>query len=199
MLVYTVVEGDVSKFSNNILTPTAPGDFIIEVTIGDLTVNTSVIAIDDSTPIVAIQDLSPDFGDSFDGSQNSTSNIITVGLLLGNDRQIPNIMGLNGPIISDLILFESSNPEIISIDESTGVMKLLQNSYEPVTITCLVANETSSVLGTIDVYGNLQPTLGDADFGSNTGSIIPQLKMSDNFELPIYINAENNDVGNDRG
>ena len=197
-LSYNVAMGNVTKFTNNILTPTQPDAFIIEASIGQCsycTVDTNVEGLDQQVAIVAVQDFSAEFGTTFSGELNAISNIASLGLLLEDNRQLPNIMDSNGPSITDIIEFQSYQTDIISIDEVTGVMKLLHNSYKPVIITAYLKND-STIDSIINVDANLEAKLGDVDFGRETGSVIStDLQLNEEFTIPIYVNVNETNLG----
>ena len=193
---FEVIEGEASRLQKGILTPTEPEDFVIEVTVGNIIRNLTIYALNESVGVVKITDFVSEFGSTFSGYQNAVSNINTLGLLLNDSRKLPNIMSESGdgPTIANLIAFMSSDPETVSIDNTTGAMKLLRNSYQPITITAFVSAD-SSIENTIDVDANLKPELGDADIGSDIGPVLSTLQKGDELSLPIYVNTENATVG----
>ena len=88
------------------------------------------------------------------------------------------VQSLNG-----LVYFDSSADDVVNIDSSSGEMTLLQNSYSQVQLS-VIAYTDMAVNNSQSLYANLVPAHGDADFGSEIGSPLPDLNLNTPFILP---------------
>jgi hypothetical protein len=192
--VYTISDSSLATLTGSILVPNSAGDIVVSASIVNLTTSITITALDDTVTVDRIVSFETSFGRLFSDVRNATSTIARLSLQLSDNTTISNLIVNGSPFLNDLVSFTSSNPDLISINESTGSMTILGNSFSPIDITVHV--EDSSVEDTLEVHSNIQPVLGDADFGSIDSSVIsPSLVQGSTFTLPVYVNTDDASVG----
>lgn len=93
----------------------------------------------------------------------------------------------NFTMYSGLLSFNSSDPDVASVDSASGVVTLLSDSSSPVAITAFVLSNTN-ITATVTVYCNLDPGVGEVDIGAKEGPAIPLLAANEIWRLPIRMN-----------
>ena len=187
--------GSEAEINGSVLTVyAAPTIVNITAEVAGLLAETSIEILDEVVTVTNITELDLGIEHTFSEAMNSTAVVKTVGLLFSDLSKIPNLIGENGPIIDGLVYFDSSADDVVNIDSSSGEMTLLQNSYSQVQLS-VIAYTDMAVNNSQSLYANLVPAHGDADFGSEIGSPLPDLNLNTPFILPIYINASNTTVG----
>ena len=111
------------------------------------------------------------------GSSVSTAGDAIFRDSFNNDLIFPELFPNGVPTLPGLLTFQSDDPNTISINANTGEITLQQNSIE--NMVTLTANGPAGVSDRqVLLYSNLEPELGDFDFGSDTGRPVPPLTVS---------------------
>ena len=125
--------------------------------------------------------------------------------VVGTNRQItPTVTLTDGSVYTNLfqdivlpnvVRFEQSlEQNAFTVNENTGIATLLANSHVPVTVT-VVAIGDSTVSASVQFYCNLEPAVGDIDFGDTvSGPSIATQKVEEYFTVPLSVNSVNSSL-----
>ena len=148
------------------------GDVILEVSTEVLTVN-EILAIE----IIGLRNrtlLGPVF----------TQAQVQVDFVM-NDSSVLRVQNFSA--FSGLVTFKISHAEAASVDRVTGVVTLLSDYYDLVTVT-VTPLQGLGVTKHVQVYCNTVPPVGGVDIGQEYGPAIPTLTASQRVTLPVRVN-----------
>ena len=142
-----------------------------------------------NTPIVITQFIEFTLGtDTLSGTKDTHRVQLQVSAMF-NDSTIHNeLLSNNRALYPGLLAFTSSVPSSASVSNFTGVVTLLDNYHDFVTIT--VQTALSTAMETFTFACNLVAAeVGDIDLGYQTGIPVPPQIIGNSFNLPIYVNT----------
>lgn len=94
-------------------------------------------------------------------------------------------------LLSRVINWNTSLPDIVQVDSDTSAMTLLSDSWCPVDLnaTLIPCGESSmQVSASKSIVVNVQPSrLGDFDFGSEVGRPLPAVELGRILSIPVYL------------
>ena len=160
------------------------------ITVSVLDFTASIIIRVSPSPIrvTAISNFSIPVTD-LNGVVNSTF-LPSLALQFSDGSRYANFLTPGGPALPNVVTFVSSDPLVIAVNNTTGLLMLLGNSQGAVTITvrALLANVSSQLL----VTGNILPLLGDVDVG---GLLHQTLVIGSTISVPLYLNITGASLG----
>ena len=183
-----------AEVNGSVLTVKTATTINITAEVAGFSAEASIEVLNEEVKVMSITAFELSIENTFSGVRQSKAVVKTVGLLFSDQSRIPYLIGENGLIFEGLVYFNSSADTIIDIHGSSGEMTLIHNSHSQVQLSVTASSNTAAT-GTQQVYANLVPTLGDADFGKETDSPLSAIIPFTPFALPIYINTNGTMVG----
>ena len=125
------------------------------------------------------------------GVKNLATLELTATVRLSDNTKMPQVP-LNSTL-TNLVTFSSSRPDILSVNSSTGLAKLRNNS--PTLVTVTVSSVDLSANHSVAIACNLDPDVGDIDLGDRFGVPINSTKVGVLVKVPIRLNSREKSVG----
>ena len=178
---YNVSDASLASINFIIVKPIAVGNVVISAFYASFNDSQS-LAIEDNALTTVTFEANPDsiVSGTLTGVMNSKTSAVGSATFsdtaTGNAFEFLDLFPSGIPILSGFVEFTSDNPSIISIDANTGEIALLQNSIDQMVTITATAPGASDFITT--VYSNLEPEVGDIDFGNDLGLAIPPVLVS---------------------
>ena len=90
-------------------------------------------------------------------------------------------------VFQSLISITSDTPTAARVSSPRGAVTLTGNHHSSITLTAAYVTSGESV--ELNLFCNLQPTVGDVDVGFVSGPPIPPVKIDETFTVPVTVNA----------
>eukprot|EP00039_Didymoeca_costata_P013834 m.216624 g.216624 ORF g.216624 m.216624 type:complete len:181 (+) comp15880_c0_seq2:3216-3758(+) len=126
------------------------------------------------------------------GGKGSANGQLRYGITLSNGRQYTQVIDNSGNnAIPGTFSYRSGESGIVSIDGTSGVVTLQDNSHEDVNLEVLVCPSQRSITGgTTAIAANLDPViLGDVDLGSRRGHPFSPCNVGDTRTIEARMNT----------
>jgi len=122
------------------------------------------------------------------GIRGIGSDQVIVSITFNDSTRYINLFESTVRQLPQLLWFATSNSNVLSVDESTGLLRLHANSRMLQTIT--VTAQVSGVLNSnLQVACNLGPAIGDVDLGNQIALPLAPFSVGSTIDIPLYINA----------
>ena len=179
--------GDCTVSETNVLTVMSPGKCMLLVGLEGVSTSLSIAAEDPDELVltvdsIGIQSLESDTLSGIPGPQSAE---LSLNLNFSNGHQYSNRINDTVAFLPDLLELDTTSTAI-AINSSTGHIQLQENSHTPVSLQVIAG----SVSANTSFYVNLDPDVGDVDFGGPKGPPIPTAVVGDPpFLVPVCVNT----------
>ena len=185
---FDITDSQLASFStqSTIVMPTEVGVITVEGRFGSLTEAAilDITASDDIVVIASIDSLYLD-ADTLSGIAGESTVQLEASVTFNDSLKYPNFLPDGAEIYEGVVTLQSS-ADAVEID-SKGLITLVSNHYELVTVE--VTSAGSGVTDMISFACNLEPAIGDADIGAESGIPIPPVNIGSDITIPLRINV----------
>jgi hypothetical protein len=123
------------------------------------------------------------------GAANATTDRLRVGAVLADGRELPELVSSSGVLlVPGLLVFSSSDDQVLSADSSSGLVTLRGNSIVGTSLQ-VSATGGSSATASLTAFGNLQAEEGDFDLGALRGAPVPGVIVGSDIRVPVFVNS----------
>ena len=171
-----------------LITPIRPGNTTLTASLGGINTYINITVLDNEITVTQITEFSlPLTNETLSGILDASFiPMLTFGFSDGS--VYPNFLSSEGPALSGLVQFSTSDPIVFPIDNETGIGTTRGNSVGAISITASVLNITAS----LSFYVDLLPNIGEVDI---EGLFNEELEIGGNISVPVFLNAYGATVG----
>lgn len=119
---------------------------------------------------------------------------LSVNLKFSDDSKLLGLFSSENRTLFDLVTFSTNDTTKISLNETSGLVTLKDNSPQEVRVT-VSAVQSPLVKDSFSFACNLEPDVGDVDIGDITGVPLKPTQVGDMFLAPVLINSGNRVLG----
>ena len=191
---------------NSFITATDDGYHVVSVQWrgekGHLSINGSFMGVSshlflqvESTPVtVASVEVAMPPNLTLSGLRARSTLQLSVNLKFSDDSKLLGLFSSENRTLFDLVTFSTDDTTKISLNTTSGLVTLKDNSPQEVCVTVSVV-QSPLVKDSFSFACNLDPDVGDVDIGDITGVPLKPAHVGDIFLAPVRINSGNRVLG----
>ena len=122
------------------------------------------------------------------GLRDRSTLQLVVDLDFSDSSKIIGLFSSENLTMFDLVLFSTQDTAEISLNETSGLVTLQDNSLQDVRVSVYAVN-SPSLRDSFTFTCNLDPGVGDVDIGDVTGVPLKPVQVGDSFVAPVRINS----------
>lgn len=164
---------------------------------GQLSINASfmgvfshVVTLEvESTPVTvtAVEiAMPPNF--TLTGLRDRSTLQLVINLEFSDSSKILGLFSSENLTMFDLVLFSTQDTTEISLNETSGLVTLQDNSPQDVRVSVYAA-QSPSLRDSFTFACNVDPDIGDVDIGDVTGVPLKSVQVGESFVAPVRINS----------